>query len=118
MQTASDIFLGWERIEVGVDGRPHDYYMRQLWDWKASADVDTMDPRTLEIYGQMCGWVLARSHARSGDPISIGAYLGSGTTFDQAMVRFSASYADQNERDHQHVVDAIASGALEAQSGI
>ena len=118
MQTASDIFLGWERVENGLDGRDHDYYMRQLWDWKLSADIDTMEPVFLEIYGRMCGWVLARSHARSGDPVAIGSYLGSGRTFDEAMVRFSVSYADQNERDHQGVLDAIASGALEAQSGI
>ena len=118
MQTASDIFLGWERVVNGLDGRDHDYYMRQLWDWKLSADIDTMEPAFLEIYGRMCGWVLARSHARSGDPVAIGSYLGSGRTFDEAMVRFSVSYADQNERDHQGVLDAIASGALEAQSGI
>jgi hypothetical protein len=118
MQTASDIFLGWERVEAGIDGRSHDYYMRQLWDWKASADIESMDARTLEIYGQMCGWVLARSHARSGDPIAIGSYLGSGKTFDEAMVRFSRTYADQNERDHQHLLDEIAAGRLEAEMGI
>jgi uncharacterized protein (DUF2252 family) len=117
MQAASDIFLGWERVD-GVDGRTHDYYMRQLWDWKASADIATMEPDMLEVYSQMCGWVLARSHARSGDPIAIGSYLGGGSTFDQALSRFSTAYADQNDLDHQRLVDAIASGAVEAESGI
>jgi hypothetical protein len=117
MQAASDIFLGWERVD-GVDGRTHDYYMRQLWDWKASADIATMEPDMLEVYSQMCGWVLARSHARSGDPIAIGSYLGGGSTFDQALSRFSTAYADQNDLDHQRLVDAIASRAVEAESGI
>lgn len=117
MQAASDIFLGWERVE-GVDGRTHDYYMRQLWDWKASADIATMDPAMVEVYGQMCGWVLARSHARSGDPIAIGAYLGAAGTFDAALTRFACSYAEQNELDHQRLVDVIATGEVQAESGI
>ena len=117
MQASSDIFLGWERID-GVDGRTHDYYMRQLWDWKASADITTMEPTTLEIYGQMCAWALARSHARSGDPIAIGAYLGGGPAFDRALTGFAAAYADQNDRDHQRLVDAIASGRMPAESGV
>jgi hypothetical protein len=117
MQAASDIFLGWERID-GVDGRTHDYYMRQLWDWKASADITTMEPSMLEVYSQMCGWVLARSHARSGDPIAIGAYLGGGETFDRALTEFSVAYADQNDRDHQRLIDAIADGTVEAQTAI
>jgi uncharacterized protein (DUF2252 family) len=117
MQAASDIMLGWDRVE-GIDGRPHDYYMRQLWDWKASADITTMEPAVLQVYGQLCGWVLARSHARSGDPIAIGSYLGGGTTFDDALARFSATYADQNDRDHQRLLDAIADGTVEAEAGV
>ena len=120
MQAVGDILLGWDRVEAGegADDRVHDYYMRQLWDWKASADITNMDPSTLNIYGQTCGWVLARSHARSGDPIAIGSYLGGGNAFDRAMTTFASSYADQNERDHQQFVDAIADGTIEAETGI
>jgi uncharacterized protein (DUF2252 family) len=116
MQSASDILLGWEEVgEQGLDGRPHDYYVRQLWDWKASAEVDLMEPHTLLVYGEICGWTLARAHARTGDPIAIGSYLGSGNTFDRAIREFSRTYADQNERDHQALVDAIASGRVTAE---
>ncbi len=118
MQASSDIFLGWERIDTGADGRPHDYYMRQLWDWKASANVEGMDPSTLGFYAQICGWTLARGHARSGDPIAIGEYLGTSESFDNAMASFATAYADQNERDHQALTDAIASGKISAQTGI
>jgi len=117
MQAASDIFLGWQHVD-GVDGRVHDYYMRQLWDWKASADLDNMAPEMMKIYGQMCGWALARAHARSGDAVAIGAYLGKNDAFDQALGHFARTYADQNERDHAALVDAIASGRLTAESGI
>ncbi|HVN51893.1 MAG TPA: DUF2252 domain-containing protein, partial [Acidimicrobiales bacterium] len=117
MQAASDILLGWERVD-GVDGRPHDYYMRQLWDWKASANVDVMEPGPMKVYGQVCGWLLARGHARSGDAVAIGAYLGAGGVFDEGMREFSERYADQNERDHQRLVDAIAKGEVQAESGI
>jgi uncharacterized protein (DUF2252 family) len=117
MQAAGDILLGFERV-VGLDGRTHDYYMRQLWDWKASADITAMEPQMLDVYAQMCGWVLARSHARSGDPVAIGSYLGSSSTFDQALARYSVTYADQNERDHQQLLDGIAAGTVEAVSGI
>ncbi len=114
VQAASDIFLGWAQVPNGVDGRPHDYYMRQLWDWKASANVDTMAPEMFDVYGQICGWTLARAHARSGDRVAIAAYLGSSDVFDQAIARFSVHYADQNELDHAALVDAIASGRMEA----
>ena len=117
MQSASDIFLGWQRVD-GIDGRTHDYYMRQLWDWKASADIDNMEPVMLEVYGQLCGWVLASAHARSGDPIAIGSYLGAAATFDEALVRFGRSYADQNELDHQQLVAEIAAGRIPAIPGI
>jgi Uncharacterized protein conserved in bacteria (DUF2252) len=117
MQAASDILLGWERID-GVDGVPRDYYMRQLWDWKASASVDTMEPDVLGVYGQICGWTLARGHARSGDRIAIGSYLGSGGTFDQAIARFAQQYAEQNDLDHAQLASAVASGAISAETGI
>jgi len=118
MQASSDIFLGWQRVDQGIDGRSHDYYMRQLWDWKASANVEAMDPGLLGFYAQICAWTLARAHARSGDPIAIGEYLGSSATFDNAMVSFASAYADQNERDHAALVDAIAAGTIEARTGI
>jgi len=119
-QAASDIFLGWARIDErrSADGRPHDYYMRALWDWKASADITVMEPETLDMYGQMCAWVLARAHARSGDAIAIAAYLGGGATFDRAIASFSARYGDQNDLDHRRLVDAIATGEVPAQSDI
>jgi uncharacterized protein (DUF2252 family) len=117
VQAASDILLGWQHV-VGVGGVNHDYYMRQLWDWKASADLEAMTPEIMDVYAQMCGWTLARGHARSGDPIAIGAYLGRSDTFDRAMVEFAATYADQNERDHSALVDAITSGRVSAEFGI
>jgi uncharacterized protein (DUF2252 family) len=116
-QAASDIFLGWERI-TGIDGQERDFYMRQLWDWKASADVDGMDAPTLEIYGRICGRTLARGHARSGDRIAIAAYLGSSTTFDDALARFAAAYADQNDRDHTELTEAIKDGRVDAEPGV
>ena len=117
MQATSDIFLGWQRVD-GVDGRTHDYYMRQLWDWKASADVDVMTPQVLSVYGQMCGWALARGHARSGDRIAIASYLGASGSFDKALAEFARLYADQNELDHAALVAGIADGRVMAQSGI
>ena len=117
MQAASDIFLGWQRVD-GVDGRKHDYYMRQLWDWKASADVDIMSAQVLGVYGQICGWALARAHARSGDRIAIASYLGSSATFDRAIADYARLYAEQNDVDHAALVAAIADGRVQAQSGI
>jgi uncharacterized protein (DUF2252 family) len=118
MQAASDILLGWDRNPVGVDGQPHDYYVRQLWDWKASADIETMLPGTFPVYGQMCAWALARAHARSGDAIAISAYLGGGDQFDRALSTFAADYADQNERDHDALTKAIAEGTVVATTGV
>ena len=115
LQAASDIFLGWEHI-VGYDGQPHDHYVRQLWDWKASASIDTMSPDRLDVYGQICGWTLARAHARSGDRVAIASYLGGSDTFDLAVARFAALYAEQNDLDHQGLVAAIATGQMTAQS--
>ena len=100
MQAASDVMLGWERI-LTIDGQERDFYIRQLWDSKGSAEVELMDPSGLETYGRVCGWTLARAHARSGDRIAISAYLGSGRAFDRAMASFAEAYADQNERDHR-----------------
>ena len=115
MQATSDIFLGWQRNEVGLDGRQRDFYVRQLRDWKFSMPIETMVPRGMRLYGQLCGWTLARAHARSGDRIAIAAYLGSADVFDQAITRFAAAYADQNERDHKSLVDAVASGRIIAE---
>jgi uncharacterized protein (DUF2252 family) len=118
MQAASDIFLGWQRVAQGVDGRPHDYYVRQLWDWKLSPNIDVLLPDALAAYAQMCGWTLARSHARSGDPVAIGSYVGGSDTFPQAIARFATAYADQNEADHRALLQAIAEGTLPAETGV
>jgi uncharacterized protein (DUF2252 family) len=99
LQASSDVFLGWTRVPA-LDGAARDFYVRQLWDWKVSADLSRYTPATMAIYGQLCGWTLARGHARSGDRIAIAAYLGDGDSFDEAMADFAASYADQTERDH------------------
>jgi uncharacterized protein (DUF2252 family) len=111
-QAASDAFLGWMRDD---DGR--DYYVRQLRDMKLSADVATMSPAALSDYAGLCGWALARGHARTGDPAVISGYLGSGRRFDRAVADFARDYADQVERDHASLVEAIASGRLEATEG-
>jgi uncharacterized protein (DUF2252 family) len=113
MQAASDIFLGWQRSQVEPDG-PHDYYVRQLRDGKASADIEAMTAAGMRAYGELCGWTLARAHARSGDRIAIAAYLGQATVFDQAIAEFAAAYADQTERDHQALAAAVASGRVTA----
>jgi uncharacterized protein (DUF2252 family) len=115
MQASSDIFLGWQRIEAGLDGQQRDFYVRQLRDWKFSIAVETMVPRGLRLYGELCGWTLARAHARSGDRIAIAAYLGGSDVFDKAITQFAAAYADQNELDYQSLVDAVASGRITAQ---
>jgi uncharacterized protein (DUF2252 family) len=117
MQAAPDIMLGWERI-VTIDGEQRDFYIRQLWDAKGSADVELMDPSALEAYGRICGWTLARAHARSGDRIAIAGYLGNGRSFDRAMASFAESYADQNERDYRTLREAVASGRVAAESGV
>jgi len=117
MQGASDIFLGWVRFE-GDDGISRDFYLRQLWDSKLSVDIDRITAEGMAIYAQMCGWTLARAHARSGDPIAIGSYLGNGTRFDRSMAEFAATYADQNERDHAMLTRAIAGGQIQATSGV
>jgi uncharacterized protein (DUF2252 family) len=117
MQAASDIFLGWQRI-TGLDGVQRDFYLRQLRDWKGSAVIEGMPPKTMTLYAQLCGWTLARAHARSGDRIAISAYLGSGTVFDEAIADFASAYADQNDEDHAALVAAADSGRIRVQKGI
>jgi uncharacterized protein (DUF2252 family) len=114
MQAASDIYLGWTR---GMDVRRH-YYWRQLRDMKGSALVEAMAPLALSFYARICGWTLARAHARSGDPVAIAAYLGGSDAFDKSITDFSQRYADQNERDYQEFLTAIRSGRLEAIEGV
>ncbi len=116
-QAASDIFLSWQRSE-GLDGKEHDFYVRQLWDWKASADLSRLSEHGLHAYTRACGWSLARAHARSGDRLAIAAYLGAGSVFDRSIARFSAAYADQNELDHRRLADAVAAGEVPAEHGI
>jgi uncharacterized protein (DUF2252 family) len=117
MQASSDIFLGWDRV-VGIDGVTRDFFVRQLWDWKTSADVMKLTPDGIGIYGQMCGWTLARAHARSGDRIAIAKYLGGSTVFDEAIADFAEGYADQNERDYGAFSDAVKAGSIAAQAGL
>ncbi|HEY6761118.1 MAG TPA: DUF2252 domain-containing protein [Baekduia sp.] len=117
MQAASDLMLGWVRL-TGVDGVVRDFYVRQLWDQKGSAIVETMTPRMLTAYAHLCGWTLAKAHARSGDPVAIAGYLGSGATFDRALAAFAETYADQNERDFAAFRDAVAAGRLRATTGL
>jgi hypothetical protein len=114
MQSASDILLGWIRTD-GVDGVTRDFYIRQLWDGKGSAVVEGMDPRLLATYGRLCGWTLARAHARSGDAAAIAAYLGTGDVFDRAIAAFADTYADQNEKDYATLKQAVDSGKIPAQ---
>jgi len=118
MQASSDIFLGWQHVEAGLDDRPTDFYVRQLRDWKFSVEIDTLLPAGLRIYGTICGWTLARAHARSGDRIAIAAYLGGSDVFDRAIAGFAASYADQNERDYEALVEAVAAGRVTAERGL
>ena len=117
MQASSDIFLGWQRA-TGLDGVTRDFYVRQLRDWKFSIDIASMIPRGLRLYGELCGFTLARAHARSGDEIAIAAYLGGSDVFDQAIADFAAAYADQNERDYGAFTSAIASERLHAERGV
>ena len=113
MQAASDIFLGWCPA-VGLDGEQRHFYVRQLWDWKRSAEIERLTLRGFEVYARICGWTLARAHARSGDRVAIAAYLGGGDSFDRAIASFSEAYADQNERDHEALLAAVDSGRVEA----
>jgi uncharacterized protein (DUF2252 family) len=118
MQATSDIFLGWQRTVAGLDDQSRDFYVRQLRDWKLSLDINAMVPRGMRLYGEQCGWTLARAHARSGDRIAISAYLGRSDVFDQAIAQFAAAYAEQNEKDQQALVAAAASGRIAAERDV
>jgi hypothetical protein len=118
MQATGDIFLGWLRNPKGIDGKPHDLYVRQLWDWKVSVDLEAILPRGLELYAQVCGWTLARAHARSGDRVAIASYLGKADVFDRAVADFAQAYADLNDRDYRALTAAVASGRIEAMEGV
>ena len=112
-QAASDIFLGWLDAD-DLDGRPRDFYVCQLGDWKVSIDLDRVSPHGLAVYARWCGSTLARAHARSGDRVAIAAYLGRSDAFDRAVTEFAAGYADQNERDHAALVSAVREDRLAA----
>jgi uncharacterized protein (DUF2252 family) len=113
MQAASDIFLGWQRVS-GLDEQQRDFYVRSLRDWKMSLPIEEMVPRGMRTYGELCGWTLARAHARSGDRVAIGAYLGSKPVFDHAIAEFAQGYADQSEKDYQQLETAAQSGQITA----
>jgi uncharacterized protein (DUF2252 family) len=115
MQAASDIFLGWQRTDKGLDGKARDFYVRQLRDWKFSFPIEQMIPRGMLMYGELCGWTLARAHARSGDRVAIASYLGGSDVFDRAVADFAVAYADQNERDYDALGKAVASGRITAE---
>jgi len=118
MQAVSDIFLGWLHAERTLDGAPRDFYFRQLWDWKTSIDLDVILPKGLEAYAEVCGWTLARAHARSGDRVAIAEYLGKRDVFDQALHAFAVAYADQNENDHAALRAAADEGRITVQEGV
>ena len=116
MQASSDIFLGW-LASSPAEGWTEDYYLRQLRDWKASAELDDMNAGSFDVYARLCGWTLARAHARSGDRIAIAGYLGRADAFDHAVADFAEAYADLNERDHAALADAVAAGRVQAETG-
>ena len=118
MQATSDIFLGWLHVDSGLDGQERDFYVRQLKDWKGSAEIEQMVPEGMATYGRLCGWTLARAHARSGDRIAIAAYLGNGDSFDRAILQFSKAYAEQNDRDYKKLSKAVKSGRITAETGL
>src|SRR5271165_4041966 len=118
MQATSDIFLGWLHVESGIDGQERDFYGRQLKDWKGSAEIEQLVPSGMATYGRLCGWTLARAHARSGDRIAIAAYLGKSDAFDRAILEFSYAYAEQNDSDYQALTAAVKSGRITAETGL
>jgi uncharacterized protein (DUF2252 family) len=113
MQASSDIFLGWAQPNEG-----HHYYWRQLKDWKGSVDITKTTPKQLTSYANLCGWTLAHSHARSGDPIAISGYMGSGKVLVDSIADFAVAYADQNDEDYRAFKSAIDDGSLEAETGV
>ena len=118
MQATSDIFLGWVHVPEGEGGIGRDFYGRQLKDWKGSAEIEQMVPQGMAQYGRLCGWTLARAHARSGDRIAIAAYLGKSAAFDRAILEFSHAYAEQNERDYKALAAAVDAGRITAEKGL
>jgi uncharacterized protein (DUF2252 family) len=118
MQASSDIFLGWLHVDAGIDGQERDFYGRQLKDWKGSFETDGVLPDGMAVYGRVCGWTLARAHARSGDRIAIAAYLGGSDAFDRAIADYSEAYADQNERDYNALKQAVEDDRIEARTGL
>ncbi len=118
MQATTDIFIGWHHVTSGLDGQERDFYVRQLKDWKGSFAIEAAFPAGAVAYGKMCGWTLARGHARSGDRIAIASYLGTSDTFDQALAAFAETYADQNERDFEALQAAVDTHRVEAQTGL
>ena len=117
MQAESDIFLGWT-VASGPDKVDRDFYVRQLKDWKFSFPVEAMVPSGMTVYARLCGWTLARAHARSGDRIALAAYLGGSAKFDQAIADFAETYADQNDRDYAAFQAAVKEGKVEATTEI
>ena len=118
MQAQSDIFLGWTRVTGPVDGMDRDFYVRQLKDWKFSVPIELLVPTGMAMYARLCGWTLARAHARSGDRVALAAYLGGSAKFDQAIADFAETYADQNERDYAALQAAVKDGRAEATTEI
>ena len=118
MQAQSDIFLGWTRVPNPVDGVDRDFYVRQLKDWKFSLPIEQMLPEGMTVYAGLCGWTLARAHARSGDRVALAAYLGGSAKFDQAIADFAETYADQNERDYAALQAAVKDGKAQATTEI
>jgi uncharacterized protein (DUF2252 family) len=117
MQAVSDIFLGWQTVE-GIDGLVREFYVRQLADWKGSVVIEGLSPAEMALYGRLCGWVLARAHARSDDRVALAAHLGEDDTFPEAVADFAALYADQNERDYAALEQARRSGRIAVESGL
>jgi hypothetical protein len=117
MQAAGDVLLGWIRTE-GVDGVERDFYVRQLWDWKYSVAIEKLEAELFAGYARLCGWTLARAHARTGDRVAIAAYLGAGDSFDNALAQMGEAYADTNERDHDALVNAVRTGRVKAETDV
>jgi hypothetical protein len=118
MQAQSDIFLGWARVPNPLDGMDRDFYVRQLKDWKFSVPIELLRPKGMAIYARLCGWTLARAHARSGDRVALGAYLGGSAKFERAIADFADTYADQNELDYAALQGAVKDGRVDATTEI
>jgi uncharacterized protein (DUF2252 family) len=118
MQASSDAFLGWLGTDTTPDGLYRDFYVRQLWDWKLSPDIEHMEPKGMAAFARICGWSLAHAHARSGDPIAMAAYVGGGEQLDRALTAFAVAYADQNESDHRALLRAVRKKRLKAVKGM